>query len=72
MLRSIQEAKTVRIEGQTRGYDSMEVFKKTLDSAILNFTNNDKADTEKLATDISVSDTSYGANSDGQRFFVLF
>ncbi|MBN9398371.1 hypothetical protein BGO18_00620 [Candidatus Saccharibacteria bacterium 47-87] len=67
------EAKTVRIEGQTRGYDSMEVFKKTLDSAILNFTDNGKADTEKLATDISVSDTSYGANSDGQKVlrFVL-
>jgi Tfp pilus assembly protein PilN len=67
------EAKTVRIEGQTRGYDSMEVFKKTLDSAILNFTNKDQADTEKLATDISVSDTSYGANSDGQKVlrFVL-
>lgn len=66
-------AKTVRIEGQTRGYDSMEIFKKTLDSAILNFTEDGQAATEKLADEISVSDTSYGANSENQKVlrFVL-
>lgn len=69
------EAKTIRIEGQTGGYDSMEVFKKTLDSAIINFSEDGKTSTEKLATDISVSDTSYGSNSENQkvlRFVVTF
>lgn len=67
------EAKTVRIEGQTSGYDSMEVFKKTLDSAIINFSEDGQTSTEKLATDISVSDTSYGANSEDKKVlrFVL-
>ncbi|MFZ1250356.1 MAG: hypothetical protein WAR37_02825 [Candidatus Microsaccharimonas sp.] len=61
------EEKTIRIEGQTRGYDSMEVFKKTLDSALVNFRENDQDGTVKLATDISASDISYGANADNQK-----
>lgn len=32
------EAGTVRLEGQTRGYDSMEVFKKTVGSTIVEYT----------------------------------
>ncbi|MGY4893876.1 MAG: PilN domain-containing protein [Candidatus Saccharimonadota bacterium] len=66
---------TIRIEGQTRGYDSMEVFKKTLDNAVVTFTQPDSTEvqTVKLASDISVTDTSYGANADNVKVlrFVL-
>lgn len=63
------EAKTVRIEGQTRGFDSMEVFKKTVANA--------QVDTGEevvpLASNIDTSDISYGETTDGNRVlrFVL-
>lgn len=63
------EEKTVRIEGQTRGFDSMEVFKKTVANA--------QVDTGKevvpLASNIDTSDISYGETADGSRVlrFVL-
>lgn len=73
------ELKTIRIEGQTRGYDSMEVFKKTLESAIFTYTQGDDPSAEPMTTpiasEISVSDTSFGETSDGQkvlRFTVSF
>lgn len=59
--------KTVRLEGQTRGYDSMEVFKKTLDSTIINYKQNDQDGSDKLTTSISVSDASFGSNADNQK-----
>jgi Tfp pilus assembly protein PilN len=66
---------TIRLEGQTRGYDSMEVFKKTLDAAIISYTDGEtnEAVTIDLASEISVTDTSYGANADNQKVlrFVL-
>lgn len=70
-------ARTLRIEGQTRGYDSMEVFKKTLDSAIIQYRDLALGEdtTEKLASNISVTDTSYGENTEGRkvlRFILTF
>jgi len=75
--------KTIRIEGQTRGYDSMEVFKKTLDSAIIQYRAKALEEgqeqpaeaTAKLASNISVTDTSYGENTEGKkvlRFILTF
>ena len=68
-------AQTIRIEGQTHGYDSMEVFKKTLDNAIISYTENgdNTQQTADLASEISVTDTSYGTNADNQKVlrFVL-
>ena len=68
----------VRIEGQTNSYDSVEVFKKTVEGALLEVANRD-ADGEKttvpLASGISVSDVSYGEDSSGNkvlRFIVDF
>lgn len=66
---------TIRIEGQTRGYDSMEVFKKTIDSAVVAYVEDSEEVTKKLATDISVTDTSYGENAEAQkvvRFTITF
>lgn len=72
--------KTIRIEGQTRGYDSMEVFKKTLESAIFTYarTTDDPSvepTTAPIASEVNVSDTSYGETSGGEkvlRFTVSF
>lgn len=66
---------TIRIEGQTRGYDSMEVFKKTVDSALVVYTEDGEEQTIKLADEISVTDTSYGENAENQkvlRFILTF
>ena len=85
------ETATIRLEGQTRGYDSMEVFKKTVSSAVIEYTeaapvtdSDAEADeqtetaapetkTTNLASDISISDVSYGEDATGQRVlrFVL-
>lgn len=59
--------KTVRLEGQARGYDSLEVFKKTLDSAIINYKQADQDGTDKLANRISMNDTSFGSNANNQK-----
>ena len=57
----------ITIQGQTRGYDSMEVFKKTLDSSVI-IVNQDGTDQQvKLADSINTSDISYGENSDSQK-----
>lgn len=72
------EKQTIRLEGQTRGYDSMEVFRKTLSSAIIEYAknpNDEKKTTVTLASEISTSDVSYGEDSSGQRvlrFVVTF
>lgn len=63
------------LEGQTAGYSSMEVFKKTLSGATLEYTLNDEKQTVNLASSISTSDVSYGENAEGNkvvRFVVSF
>ena len=72
------EEKTVRIEGQTHGFDSMETFKKTLQSAVIEApktADGDAVEPTFLASNVSTSDVSYGEDSDGQkvlRFVVTF
>ncbi len=61
------ETETIRLEGQTGSYESMEVFKKTIDSAIVTYTENGEAVTVPLASDVSTTDISYGKDSQGQR-----
>ena len=58
----------VTIQGQTRGYDSMEVFKKTLDSSVIMVTQSDGTQQQvKLANSINTTDISYGENADSQK-----
>ena len=61
------EESTIRLEGQTRGYDSMEVFKKTVDGAIIVYSNDGEEQNVKLADNISVTDTSYGSNAENRK-----
>ena len=61
------ELKTFTLEGQTRAYDSMEVFKKTLDSSMIEYTQDGTTKQDKLAKDISITDVSYGENEEGKK-----
>lgn len=69
------EETTIRLEGQTRGYDSMEVFKKTVSSAVINYTKEgeSEAQTVSLASNVSASDVSFGEDASGKKVlrFVL-
>lgn len=65
------ETSTIRLEGQTRAFDSMEVFKKTIDAAVITY-RQEGADEDtqiKLASNISTTDTSFGEDSEGNRTF---
>lgn len=57
----------IHLEGQTAGYDSMEVFKKTVENTVFQYTENDEVKTAPLATNISTSDISYGEDADGNK-----
>lgn len=61
------ETSTLTLEGQTKAYDSMEVFKKTLDSSLIVFTQDGTEQQIKLASDISTTNISYGENSEGNK-----
>lgn len=61
------EEGTISLEGQTRAYDSMEVFKKTLDSTVVLYNKDGEQEEVKLATDISTTNISYGENSNGNK-----
>lgn len=65
------EGSIIRLEGQTRGFDSMEIFKKTIDAAIITYREKDAEDGEevKLANNISTTDTSFGEDAEGNRVF---
>ena len=59
------EESTIKLEGQTNAYDSMEVFKKTINSSVIIYNQDGTEKQAKLASDISTTDISYGENPDG-------
>jgi Tfp pilus assembly protein PilN len=59
----------VYLEGQTAGYDSMEVFKKTLENTTIQYVQDGETKTVPLAANISTSDTSYGEDADKRKVF---
>lgn len=61
------EESTITLEGQTPSYDSLEVFKKTVDGAVMTYTVSEQAAETKLATNISTSDVSFGEDSGGAK-----
>lgn len=66
------EDSLITLEGQTRAFDSMEVFKKTLDSAIIVYTDKDNEKQEvKLASALNSSEVSYGENSNGEKVLLF-
>lgn len=61
----------ITLDGQTRAFDSMEVFKKTLDSAIVVFTKDGEEQEVKLAEALNSGEVSYGENSNGDKVLLF-
>lgn len=60
------ENQQILIEGQAaNSYAAVEVFKKTIDAARVTYTTDDSDQTVNLASDISISSTSYGEDASG-------
>lgn len=57
----------ITLDGQTRAFDSMEVFKKTLDSAIIVYKDGDEEKTVKLTDELNAGEVSYGENANGEK-----
>ena len=69
------ETDTITFEGQTPTYPSLEAFKKTIGAANVRFLDGDKQTDAVLASDLSISDVSYGEDATGAkvlRFTVAF
>jgi len=64
---------SIRLEGQTANFSSVEIFKKTVDNAVVTHKQDEETIDDKLASNISVSDVSYGEDSEGKKVvrFVL-
>lgn len=57
----------ISIEGQTRAFDVLEIFKKTVDGAVVTYKDGSDTAEVKLATDISTTDISYGEDTSGAK-----
>jgi hypothetical protein len=57
----------IHLEGQTTGYDAMEVFKKTVENTVFEYTVDGETKTAALATNINTGDISYGEDADGNK-----
>lgn len=66
-LRLDAETTSISIQGRARTYDNVEVFKKTLEGAVVTYTTDDQDQSDQLAKDISLSNVSYGEDEAGQR-----
>ena len=67
--------KTLLMEGQTPSYDSLEVFKKTIDGAVVTYTQDGQEMSDKLAEGISISEITFGDDMAGAkvvRFTIQF
>jgi hypothetical protein len=58
---------SLTIEGFTPTYDSLEVFRKTIDGAVVRYIVDGQETDVKLATDISTSDVSFGEDATGNK-----
>jgi Tfp pilus assembly protein PilN len=62
------EAGTISVEGQAaNSYAAVEVFKKTVEGAVVRYTLNDEDAETPLASNVSTGDTSYGEDSTGAK-----
>lgn len=57
----------IHLEGQTTGYDSMEVFKKIIGNTVFEYTIDGKKATTNLASNINTTDISYGEDAEGKK-----
>lgn len=61
------EAATITIQGQTSGYASLEVFKKTVNGTTVHYGSGDSAESAPLASQISLTDVTYGEDASGSK-----
>lgn len=63
------ETSTIRVEGQTTSYESLEVFKKTLAGAVIQYTEKDATEPTitEVASNISTNEASYGQDAEGTK-----
>lgn len=67
--------KVIALEGQTPRYESIEVFKKTLERTLIAYEEEGEESTSTLASGISIGEVSYGEDATGQkvvRFKITF
>lgn len=57
----------ISLEGQTPTYDTLEVFKKTIDGAVITYKLDGEDQQTKLASEISTTDVSFGEDSTGAK-----
>lgn len=65
----------IQLEGQTAAYDTMELFKKRIESTSFEFTKDGEKQLVTLAANISTTDISYGEDANGNkvlRFTITF
>jgi hypothetical protein len=62
---------TITLEGQTRAFDSMEVFKKTIDSAIVVYNGPDGEESVPLADNIDTEQVSYGKDANNNTVVIF-
>ena len=61
----------ITLQGQTRAYDSMEVFKKTLDSAEVQYNQDGETQRIKLTDQLDAGEVSYGEDSSNQKVLMF-
>ena len=62
------ETSTITIEAQaSRGYSALEVYKKTIAATNIQFEQDGTGESYPLASNLQVTDTSYGQDSSGKR-----
>src|SRR5690606_25408135 len=59
------ENESLNVEGQAQNYDAVEVFKKTLERAVVEYNEDGKTADSPLATDVSIDEIGYGEDASG-------
>ncbi len=58
---------TIQLEGQTAGFDSMEVLKKTIENTLIQYTQDDEVKTIPLTDAVTTGEISYGEDAEGKK-----
>ena len=58
---------TIQLEGQTSGFDSMEVFKKTIENTLVQYTQDGEVETIPLTSLVNAGEISYGEDAEGKK-----
>lgn len=65
------EASTITLDGQTANYANLEIFKKTLDNAIIVYTEDGEKREIKLADTITEGNVAYGTDANNQKVVIF-